>query len=301
MADPKDRTELSQRGPVIASVIVFAAIVALYLYTSTGPLARRAGQGRPPHVIAAEAGQAATQPAATQPAATTAPASRPATKPAVKWTPPVFEAGLRKRFAMVGTIRSYGLDDNETLAAMLAVPRHEFVPANLAYAAYDDTPLPIGYGQTISQPYMVAEMTRLLKLKADSKVLEVGTGSGYQAAVLTHFTPHVYTIEIIKPLAESAGARLKRLGYTVVKVRHGDGYYGWEEAQPFDAIIVTAVAGQVPPPLLKQLKRGGRMVIPVRGKYARQWLMLYEKRADGVTIGHQLMRVSFVPLTRKVR
>jgi protein-L-isoaspartate(D-aspartate) O-methyltransferase len=202
---------------------------------------------------------------------------------------------------MVATIRSLGLDDKEVLKVMAAVPRHEFVPASMSYHAYSDSPLPIGYGQTISQPYIVAEMTRQLGLKGDSRVLEIGTGSGYQAAVLAHFTPHVYTIEIIKPLADAACARLGRLGYTVVKVRHGDGFYGWPGDVEFDAIIVTAAAGQVPPPLIKQLAPGGKMVIPVGRPYATQSLLLIEKLKDGTLRTRRLMAVSFVPFIREAK
>lgn len=202
---------------------------------------------------------------------------------------------------MVEVIRRYGLTDEPILRAMAAVPRHEFVPPSQSARAYDDTPLPIGYGQTISQPYIVAEMTRLLKLTPEKRVLEIGTGSGYQAAVLTEFTAHVYTVEIIKPLADSAKERLKRLGYDVVKVRHGDGYYGWPEEAPFDAIIVTCAAGQIPPPLLRQLAPGGRMVIPVGPAFATQWLMLVEKDRDGRVRSRALMPVRFVPLVRQVK
>ena len=145
---------------------------------------------------------------------------------------------------------------------------------------------------------MVAAMTWYLKLKSGSRVLEIGTGSGYQAAVLTHFTPHVYTIEIVKPLADAVAKRLKRLGYSTVKTRHGDGYYGWE-GMTFDAIIVTCAAGQIPPPLLKQLAPGGRMVIPVGRAFSTQWLILVEKDKEGVITSRNLMGVRFVPLVRK--
>jgi protein-L-isoaspartate(D-aspartate) O-methyltransferase len=166
-------------------------------------------------------------------------------------------------------------------------------------SAYDDSPLPIGYGQTISQPYMVAEMTRLLDLDADDRVLEVGTGSGYQAAVLTHFTPHVYTIEIVRPLALAARKRLERLGYGVVQCRRGDGYEGWPGDVEFDAIIVTCATGQIPPPLIRQLKPGGRMVIPVGGAFSIQRLMLVRKDAKGDVTSRSLMAVRFVPLLRR--
>ena len=149
------------------------------------------------------------------------------------------------------------------LAAMGKVERHRFVPEWLTRFGYRNQPLPIGYGQTISQPIVVALMTDLLKVKGDDKVLEIGTGSGYQAAVLAEITKSVYSIEIIEPLGQQATERLQSLGYRNVKTRVGDGYYGWPEAAPFDAIVVTAAASHVPPPLLKQLKPGGRMVIPL--------------------------------------
>lgn len=200
---------------------------------------------------------------------------------------------------MVRVIQSYGLQDPAVLKAMSHVPRHDFVPSPFSSMAYDDSPLPIGYGQTISQPFIVAEMTRLLQLKSDSRVLEIGTGSGYQAAVLTEFTPRVFTIEIIEALMKAAKERLQRLGYTVVKVRQGDGYYGWPEEAPFDAIIVTAAAGEIPPPLIQQLKNGGRMVIPVGSVLGAQSLMLVEKDSDGQIRTRSLMPVRFVPLLRQ--
>ncbi len=201
---------------------------------------------------------------------------------------------------MVETIRErYGLTDTRVLKAMATVPRHEFVPSAGCDRAYADTPRPIGYGQTISQPFIVAEMTRLLELEPGDRVLEVGTGSGYQAAVLTHFTREVFTIEIIEALSESAGKRLERLGYDVVRTRHGDGYYGWEEHAPYDAVIVTAAAGQIPPPLLRQLAKEGRMLIPVGGRFAVQSLMLVEKDKEGKIRSRSLMPVRFVPFLRE--
>jgi len=200
---------------------------------------------------------------------------------------------------MVRTIRHYGMTDRAVQKVMAAVPRHEFVPGKLSSRAYADSPLPIGYGQTISQPYIVAEMTRLLKLTRDSRVLEIGTGSGYQAAVLAHLTPHVYTIEIVKPLTVAAAKRLRRLGYDVVKVRHGDGYHGWAGEKRFDAIIVTCAAGQIPPPLIRQLAPGGRMVIPVGSPHSIQWLVLVTKDKDGTVRSRSLSQVRFVPLLRK--
>jgi len=183
------------------------------------------------------------------------------------------------------------------MRAMGTVPRHEFVPKRLRHAAYENRPLPIGYGQTISQPYIVAIMTDLLDLRKDDVVLEVGTGSGYQAAVLADLVKKVYTIEIIKELGEQAKDRLEKLGYQNVEVRIGDGYYGFEEHSPFDGIIVTAAANHVPPPLIKQLKPGGKMVIPVGSAFFTQQLMLVEKMQDGKILTKQLLPVLFVPLT----
>lgn len=192
-----------------------------------------------------------------------------------------------------------GLDgiDDRILEVMGLVPRHEFIPGELRSRAYEDRPLPIGFGQTISQPYIVALMTDLLKVEADDVVLEVGTGSGYQAAVLAELVAEVYTIEIVPSLAERAVERLARLGYGNVTVRPGDGFYGWTEHAPFDAIIVTAAAGLIPPPLIEQLRPGGRMVIPVGAAFMIQHLMLVEKDADGEIHSEQVLPVRFVPLT----
>ena len=195
-------------------------------------------------------------------------------------------------------IESRGVTDAQVLAAMRKVPRHEFVPDRWIDSAYDDGPLPIGYEQTISQPYIVALMTELLRLSSESKVLEVGTGSGYQAAVLAEIAGEVYSIEIIEPLATSAAERLKRLGYDKVHVKLGDGYLGWPEHAPFDAIIVTAGAEHVPPPLVEQLKPGGRMAIPIGEISGQQSLLLVEKDADGRITQQHMAPVAFVPLTR---
>jgi len=183
------------------------------------------------------------------------------------------------------------------LAALGRVPRHEFVPVAERDRAYRNQPLPIGYGQTISQPYIVAVMTELLDPRPGDRVLEVGTGSGYQAAVLAELVKEVYTIEIIEPLGLAARKRLKTLGYDNVTVRIGDGYYGWPEKGPFDGIVVTAAASHVPPPLLAQLKPGGRMVIPVGSHFLTQQLVLIEKKTDGTLQTRQLLPVMFVPLT----
>jgi protein-L-isoaspartate(D-aspartate) O-methyltransferase len=194
-------------------------------------------------------------------------------------------------------IEDRGVTDPATLRAMRAVPRHLFVPGRYADDAYDDRPLPIGYGQTISQPYIVAAMTELVRPLPGSRVLEIGTGSGYQAAVLAEIVDSVYTIEIITELARSAAAALARAGYRNILTRNADGYYGWKEAAPFDAIIVTAAAEHIPPPLIEQLRDGGRMVIPVGSPFLVQTLMLVEKKGGKVST-RSLMPVRFVPLTR---
>jgi protein-L-isoaspartate(D-aspartate) O-methyltransferase len=188
--------------------------------------------------------------------------------------------------------------DAQVVAAMRNVPRHEFVPDELRDSAYDDGPLPIGHGQTISQPYIVALMTELLRLQSNHKVLEIGTGSGYQAAVLAEIVAEVYSVEIIEPLAQSAAERLQRLGCAKVHVRFADGFFGWQEHAPFDAIIVTAAADHVPPPLVEQLKPGGRLTIPVGEPHQEQWLALIEKDVTGVVHTRSITPVAFVPFTR---
>ncbi len=187
--------------------------------------------------------------------------------------------------------------DEEVLEAMRAVPRHVFVPKTKRPYAYRDWPLPIGEGQTISQPYMVASMTELLRIGPSAKVLEIGTGSGYQAAVLAHLTPHVYSIEIVESLYATASRVLQEQGYDQVTLKAGDGYYGWAEHAPFDAIIVTCAAGHLPPPLWKQLKPGGRIVIPIGGPFEVQRLVVVMKRADGTRRTKTIMPVRFVPMT----
>jgi protein-L-isoaspartate(D-aspartate) O-methyltransferase len=188
--------------------------------------------------------------------------------------------------------------NSAVMNAMRTVPRHQFVPPGLQSVAYANRPLPIGHGQTISQPYIVALMTDLLRVGRNDVVLEVGTGSAYQAAILSPLVKQVYTVEVIEPLAKQAAARLQTLGYSNVTVRHADGYNGWKEAAPFDAIIVTAAATHIPPPLIQQLKPGGRMVIPVGGPFATQSLMLVEKTAEGKVRTREVLPVTFVPLTR---
>ena len=214
------------------------------------------------------------------------------------------EAAVRARDAedrerMVSEqIAARGISDDRVLAAMRKVPRHEFVPEVHRHAAYADGPLPIGHAQTISQPYIVALMTELLEIDSASRVLEVGTGSGYQAAVLAEIADQVYTIEIVAPLAERARETLERLGYGGVRVRHGDGYRGWPEAAPFDAILVAAAPERVPPALIEQLGVGGRLVIPV-GEGV-QWLEVHTRTPTGVEV-ERSVGVRFVPMTGEAR
>jgi protein-L-isoaspartate(D-aspartate) O-methyltransferase len=215
----------------------------------------------------------------------------------------------RQRHALVGIIKTQVMVtrdylkqeslDERVFDAIRKVPRHEFVPDNQRPYAYENWPLPIGYGQTISQPYIVAVMTDLLKLKKNDRVLEVGTGSGYQAAILAELADSVYTIEIVEELGRKAAENLKRTGYGAVHTRIGDGYYGWETEAPFDGIVVTAVASHIPPPLIKQLKPGGRMVLPVGAQFMTQYLVLVTKDVDGKITTRQILPVSFVPLTGK--
>ena len=197
------------------------------------------------------------------------------------------------REQLVGAGRN--ITNARVLAVMEKVPRHEFVPPEFRFRAYEDRALPIGYDQTISQPYIVAFMTEQLDPQPTDRVLEIGTGSGYQAAVLAQLVAEVYTIEIIEPLAQRAGADLKRLGYTNIQVRAGDGCQGWPEAAPFDAIIVTCAPEQVPPPLVEQLKDGGRMIIPV-GPMGDQELVLLRKQGEQLE-KHAVLPVRFVPMT----
>jgi protein-L-isoaspartate(D-aspartate) O-methyltransferase len=205
----------------------------------------------------------------------------------------------RERESMVADqIAARGVKDELTLAAMRKVERHRFVPESFRSQAYEDHPLPIGHGQTISQPYIVAFMTEALGLDGGETVLEVGTGSGYQAAVLAEIAAHVYSIEIVKPLAEEAAARLAALGYENVEVRAGDGYAGWPEAAPFDAIVVTAAAPRIPEPLERQLKDGGRLVLPLGDDW--QELVVVTRRGERFE-ERRVLPVRFVPMTGRVR
>ena len=206
-----------------------------------------------------------------------------------------FEAA-RERMVTVQLI-DRGIKDPAVLKAMMKVPRHLFVPKEYENYAYEDGPLPIGYGQTISQPYIVALMTEVVKPSASKKALEVGTGSGYQAAVLAEIVETVYSVEIVLELARESGERLKKLGYGNIMVKYGDGYKGWEEYSPFDIIMVTAAADKIPQPLISQLANGGRLVIPVGAPAAVQELMMLSKK-DGKIEKRRLTFVRFVPFKR---
>jgi protein-L-isoaspartate(D-aspartate) O-methyltransferase len=209
-------------------------------------------------------------------------------------------AALREEMVQSGII-DWGVDDETVIAAMLAVPRHEFVPEEYLNQAYENHPLPIGFGQTISQPYIVAKMTEAIDVSPGDRVLEIGTGSGYQAAVLAEVVDQVYTMEIIGDLLDRASETHERLGYTNISTLHADGYFGWEEHAPYEAIIVTAAPDHVPIPLVQQLKIGGRMIIPVGpvGGFQRLWLItrISEEEVQTVDLGG----VRFVPLTRETR
>jgi protein-L-isoaspartate(D-aspartate) O-methyltransferase len=218
--------------------------------------------------------------------------------------PPAAAERRREREIMVERQIAHPADgraavqNQKVLEAMRRVPRHVFVPEAHRADAYADSPLPIGHGQTISQPYMVALMTELLEVGPESKVLEIGTGSGYQAAVLAHLTPHVCTIEIIQPLQERAALVLEEQGYREVRTLCADGYHGWAERGPYDAIIVTCAAGHLPPPLWEQVVPGGRIVIPIGSPYEIQRLVVMTKKPDGTRESRTVTDVRFVPLTR---
>jgi protein-L-isoaspartate(D-aspartate) O-methyltransferase len=209
--------------------------------------------------------------------------------------PPVSDFAAQRQLMVQQQLVTRGINDARVLAAMAKVPREEFVTPESRAASYEDGPLPIGYGQTISQPYIVAFMTEQLRPTPSDRVLEVGTGSGYQAAMLAELVSEVYSIEIVRPLAKNAEATLQRLGYKNVHVKFGDGYKGWPEAAPFNAIIVTCAPDKVPQPLVDQLKDGGRMVIPVGDRFAQQ-LYLLEKK-NGQLKQSATLPVRFVPMT----
>lgn len=227
--------------------------------------------------------------------ATASPTEPPTTAPSAAPGPP--EYAESRQFMVDFQIESRGVADTLVLQAMRTVPRHRFVPDNLEDLAYQDHPLPIGFGQTISQPYIVGVMTEALHVEPGDRVLEIGTGSGYQAAVLAEMAVEVYTVEIVPELAERAAATLAEVGYGGVATRNADGYFGWEQHAPFDAIIVTAAPDHVPNPLVEQLAPGGRMVIPVGPIGAIQTLWAFTKDASGDLTAENLGAVSFVPFT----
>lgn len=206
---------------------------------------------------------------------------------------------VRRKIMVEEDIRARGIRAPRLLSAMGSVPRHLFVDETLRDKAYEDHPLPIGEGQTISQPYIVALMTESLGLKPDDRVLEIGTGSGYQAAVLSGLVREVYSIEIRKGLSERSGDLLGLLGYANIRTRYADGYFGWEEYAPFDAIMITAFANHIPPPLIQQLKVGGRLIIPLGSTLYYQTLTLVTKKQDGLDV-QQMNRVRFVPMTGEI-
>ena len=217
----------------------------------------------------------------------------------IKWLHPRSNERMNERKQMVSVIENrYDFKDKKVLDAMLNVPRHWFVPDSIQSYAYSDSPLPIGHGQTISQPFIVAYMTSLLELTENKKVLEIGTGSGYQAAVLTELTPYVYTIEIVEPLGRSAEKTLLEKGYNTVKVKIADGYKGWPQFAPFDAIIVTCAPDHIPPDLLEQLRPGGKLIIPVTLDDQMQDLILVSKERNGKITRQSTIPVRFVPMLR---
>jgi protein-L-isoaspartate(D-aspartate) O-methyltransferase len=243
-------------------------------------------------LLTSDGGPVFTQPAATGPA--TSLATRPMHFPQTR---PGAEERAQERERMVRVLLAYRwpqVTDQRVIAAMRAVPRHKFVPPEVRRAAYDDTPLPIGLAQTISQPYIVALMSQLLQTKPGDRVLEVGTGSGYQAAVLADMGCTVYTVEILKELG-SAAKRLAEMHYDAVHAKVADGYFGWKEHAPYDAIVVTCAATDVPPPLIEQVKTGGRICIPVKF-FDTQDLVLATKQPDGRVVSRSVTGVQFVPL-----
>lgn len=223
----------------------------------------------------------------------------------LQWEKPRFSERQKERERMVvediAGYPYYPIKDEAVLEAMRQVPRHRFIPSYQQANAYKNYPLSIGYGQTISQPFIVAHMTQLLEIKPGDKILEIGTGSGYQAAVLSELTPYVYSIEIVPELGEKAAKLLKDLGYKTIKIRIGDGYDGWEEYAPFDGIIVTCAPSSIPEPLIRQLKPGGKIVIPVGSEFGVQNLVVIEKDMKGRIRENMQYPVRFVPMTGKAQ
>ena len=219
----------------------------------------------------------------------------------VTWQRPRFPERRKERHALVKKLEQQGINLPQVLQAMQHVPRHLFIPKSQRHNAYRNTPLPIGHRQTISQPYIVAYMTQMLDIEPGEKVLEIGTGSGYQAAVLSELTPNVFTIEIVEPLAKQARNRFNKLGYNTIKTKTGDGYKGWPEFAPFHKIILTAAAPKVPDPLIEQLKPGGILVMPFGEPMGPQRLIKITKNKDGETERREVLPVRFVPMTGEVQ
>lgn len=214
------------------------------------------------------------------------------------WDRPRFEERKEDREELVQTgVIAKGIRDEGVIEAMRHVPRHKFVAEAQQGQAYQNNPLPIGHGQTISQPYIVAYMAEMLEIEPGDKVLEIGTGSGYHAAVLSELTPYIFSIEIVEPLGRQVADRYEQLGYHTIETKIADGYYGWEEHAPYDKIIVTAASGHIPSPLIEQLKPGGVMAIPIGGAYQTQTLMKVTKREEGDVRTERLLPVRFVPMT----
>jgi len=214
-----------------------------------------------------------------------------------EWDRPRFSDFEEERNQLAEIMKQQDIRDPEVIDAIRNVPRHLFVDESQRNQAYQNNPLPIGHGQTISQPYIVAYMSEMLEIEPGDKVLEIGTGSGYHAAVLSELTPHVFSIEIVEPLYELSSNRYEELGYHTIKTKAGDGYYGWEEHAPFDKIIVTAAPGHIPSPLMDQLKPGGIMAIPIGSPYQTQNLMKVTKTEDGDVRTERMLPVRFVPMT----
>lgn len=298
---------MARNLPAIVSIAVAAAafVIVVLWPSNIGPPAKvrpPVGAGDNDGTHPADASGTITLPA-DSPRSANSPTSKATSKP-LSWHRPRFTELRTERHRLVKRTISHPRDgrlpiaDPRVIEAMRNVPRHRFVPATERSRAYADHPLPIGHRQTISQPYIVALMTEALRLRPGAKVLEIGTGSGYQAAVLTELTPHVFTIEISKPLQEMSRKRLIELGYKTIRFRHGDGYAGWAEHAPFDAVIVTCAAEHMPSPLFEQLAPGGRMVIPIGRQGAYQKLDVITK--DPITSAPRyqtICGVSFVPMT----
>ena len=219
----------------------------------------------------------------------------------VTWQRPRFRERQQERNRLADHLREQGIESKKVLQAMRNVPRHLFVPKSQRHNAYANTPLPIGEGQTISQPFIVAYMTQMLDVKPGDRVLEIGTGSGYQAAVLSELTPHVFTIEIVEELGREAIDRFSNLGYSTIEIRIGDGYKGWPEHAPFDAVIITAAAPRIPQPLIDQLKPGGVLVMPHGEPNGNQVLIRVTKSKDGEVTRREVLPVRFVPMTGEVQ